>query len=67
MKSRNKGVRIDTWASPELAADVQRIADRRTGGNRSEAVRHLLAWAVRSEQRGHVVWLLSEDGYEAVG
>ena len=64
-RKRNRGEYVSLWVSAELAADLACIADLRTSGNRSAAVRHLLAWAVRREAQGMVRWTIWEDGYEA--
>lgn len=62
---RNRGEYVSVWVGGELAADLRRIAERRTSGNRSMAVRHLLDWAVLNEKRGHVDWIVEEGGYES--
>ncbi len=64
MAKREKREYIPVRLPPQMAANVQRIADRRTSGNRSEAIRYLLAQALAAEERGDLPWMLGEAGYE---
>ena len=64
VEPRNKGEYISFWVTSEMAADLQRIAERRTSGNRSQAIRYLLAQAVKAEAQDEHLWVLGTGGYE---
>ena len=63
-RPRNKGEQICVWVEPSMAADLQRISKRRTSGNRSQAIRYLLAQAVKAEAQDEHLWVLGTGGYE---